>query len=178
MSSPLVGAPIGANVNDVTAGSATDGLGAPAQLGTLVNGIDGTAYVLVQASGAVTASTKAPNAVAIDENFQAALMTTALAGAGHGLGFAPIGTGFPLIPDNSFFWARVGGTNFNARVAASATVDTFLRTTTTAGRLGTASTASAVVFPVVIVAVASASTSAGNTVREVLFPRAASITSV
>jgi hypothetical protein len=105
-------------------------------------------------------------------------MTSALAGAGHGLGFAPIGTSVPLIPDNSFFWARVGGTNFNARVAASAAVDTFLRTTTTAGRLGTASTASAIVFPVVIVAVASASTSAGNTIREVLFPRAPSVTSV
>jgi hypothetical protein len=178
MSRPLVGAPIGANVNDVVAGTTTDGEGAPQILGTVVNGVDGTTYVLVQAGAAITASTKAPNAVAIDENYQAVLMTSALAAAGHGLGFAPIGTGIPVIPDNSFFWARVGGSNFNARVAASTAADTFLRTTATAGRLSATSTASAIVFPVVLVVAASGSTSAGNSVREVLFPRVQSVTSV
>ena len=170
MSRPLVGAPIGANVNEVYPGTAVDGVNAPAQLGTVVAGVDGTTYMLVQAGAAVTASTRAPNAVAIDEDYQAVLMTTALASAGHRLGFAPIGTGIPLIPDNSFFWARVSGSNFNARVAASTAADTYLRTSATAGLLGAGSTASAVYFPAVIVTVASASTSAGNTVREVLFP--------
>jgi hypothetical protein len=110
------------------------------------------------------ASTKAPNAIAIDEDYQAQLMTSALAAAGHGLGFAPQA----VIADNAFFWARIGGSNFNHRAAASTAADTFLRTTITAGRLSATSTASAVAFPAVLVAAASASTSAGNSVREVL----------
>jgi hypothetical protein len=164
MSKPLVGAPIGADVDGVYTGTTTDGANAPAQLGTVVRGIDGTQYVLVQAGASLMASTDAPNAVAIDENYQAALMTTALAAAGHALGFAPQA----VIADNAFFWARTSGSNFNARVAASSAADAFLRTSATAGRLGVGSTASAVYFPAVLVVAASASTSAGNSVREVL----------
>lgn len=160
---------IGANVDRVTAGTTTDGANAEFAMGTRVVGVDGTVYLYCQANGAITTAITSPNAVAIDEDYQARLMTTALAGEGHELGFAPIGSGIDLIPDNSFFWARVQGANFNARVSASAAADTYLRTTVTAGRLGTASTASAVVFTnVVLVTAASASTSAGNSVREVL----------
>lgn len=160
---------IGANVDRVTAGTTTNGVNAEFALGTRIVGVDGTEYVYCQAGAAITTAITSPNAVAIDEDFQAVLMTTALALEGHALGFAPIGSGIDLIPDNSFFWARISGSGFNARVSASASADTYLRTTVTAGRLGTASTASAVVFGnVVIVAAASASTSAGNSVREVL----------
>lgn len=160
---------IGANVNRVSSGTTTNGANAEFPLGTRVIGPDGTEYVYVQAAEAITTAITSPNAVAIDEDYQASLMTTALALNNYELGFAPIGSGIDLIPDNSFFWARVNGSTFNARVSASAAADTYLRTTITAGRLGTASTASAVVFyGVVIVAAASASTSAGNTVREVL----------
>ncbi len=159
----LVGAPLGADMDGVYTGTTTNGQNAPAQLGTVVNGIDGTRYMLVQAGASLMASTKAPNAIAIDEDYQAQLMTTALAGAGHGLGFTPAA----VIADNAFFWARIAGSNFNARVAASSSADTFLRTSATAGRLGTGSTASAVYFPAVLVTAASASTSAGNSVREV-----------
>lgn len=156
---------IGCDVDAVIAGTTTDGEGSPFALGTRVRGADGVEYVLCQAGAALMAATTDPNAVAIDENFQAQLMTTALALAGHELGFAPAA----VIADNAFFWARVAGANFNARVAASAAADTYLRTTITAGRLGTASTASAVVFTgVVLVTAASASTSANNSVREVL----------
>lgn len=159
---------IGVNVNDVSAGTTTDGVNAQFALGTRVVGVDGSVYVYVQAAEAITTAITSPNAVAIDENGQASLMTTALALNNYELGFAPIGSGIPLIPDNSFFWARVQGSNFNARVAASAAADTYLRTTITAGRLGTASTASAVVFTgVVIVVAASASTSASQSVRQV-----------
>lgn len=164
MAKVLVGAPIGADVDNVYTGTTTNGANAPAQLGTVVRGADGTQYVLVQAGEAIMASTKAPNAVAIDEDYQAMLMTTALAAAGHALGFAPQ----IVIADNAFFWARTRGSNFNARVAASSAADTFLRTSATAGRLGVGSTASAVYFPAVLVVAASASTSAGNSVREVL----------
>lgn len=160
---------IGPNVDTVTAGTTTNGELAQFPLGTRIFGEDGTEYVYVQAAEAITTAVTSPNAVAIDEDYQASLMTTALALNNYELGFAPLGTGKDLVPDNSFFWARVAGSNFNARVSASAAADTYLRTTITAGRLGTASTASAVVFyGVVIVAAASASTSASNSVREVL----------
>lgn len=163
--------PIGANPDRVTAGTTTNGESAEFKLGTRAYGPDNTEYVYVQAGAALLAATTDPNAIAIDEDYQAQLMTTALALAGHELGFAPAA----VIADNDFFWARVNGSNFNGRVAASAAADTYLRTTTTAGRLGTTSTASAVVFTgVVLVTAASASTSAGNSVREVLMtkPRA------
>lgn len=159
---------IGANVDRVSAGTTTNGVNAEFPLGTLVNGPDGIEYMYVQAGAALLSATNGPNAIAIDEDYQAQLMTTALASAGHELGFAPQA----IIADNDFFWARVNGANFNVRVAASAAADTYLRTTGTAGRLGTASTASAVVFTgVVIVVAASASTSANNSVREVLMTK-------
>lgn len=160
--------PVGANPDRVTSGTSTDGESAEFKLGTRAYGPDGTEYVYVQAGAALLSATTDPNAIAIDENYQAQLMTTALALVGHELGFAPAA----VIADNDFFWARTNGSNFNGRVAASASADTYLRTTVTAGRLGTASTASAVVFTgVVIVTAASASTSAGNSVREVLMTR-------
>ncbi len=171
MSKPLVGAPIGVDVDAVVAGTTTNGEGSPLQLGSRVNGIDGTEYVLVQAGASLMASTDAPNAVAIDEDYQAQLMTSALAAAGHGLGFAPQA----VIADNAFFWARVGGSNFNHRAAASTAADSFLRTTLVAGRLSVTSTASAVAFPAVLVVAASASTSAANSVREVLAGKLAAV---
>lgn len=159
---------IGANVDRVSSGTTTDGAGAEFPLGTRVHGPDNCEYVYCQAAAALLATTTAANALAIDENYQASLMTTALASAGHELGFAPQ----LVIADNDFFWARVNGSNFNIRAAASAAADTYLRTTATAGLLGTASTASAVVFTgVVLVVAASASTSAANSVREVLMTK-------
>lgn len=178
-SKPLVGAPIGADVDAVVPGKTNDagvyatGAGAPAQLGTVVNGVDGTRYILVQAAStsAAMASARAPNAYAISSTFRAKLMTTALAAAGQGLGFAPQ----KVIAAHDYFWARVSGTGFSARVAASAGASTYLRTTTTAGRLGTASTASSLPFPAVITAAASASNSVGNTVRTVFASQLAPI---
>jgi hypothetical protein len=168
MALTLVGGVIGPNVDEVSSGTTTTGAGAPQPLGTRITGVDGTVYVLVQAastSGAM-ASVKAPNAYAILSTFRAKLVTSAQAAAGLGVGFAPP----KVIVAHDFFWARVGGTGFTARVSAAASAARYLRTTTTAGRLGTASTASAVVVPAVITAVASSSTSAGNTVRTIYAP--------
>jgi hypothetical protein len=109
------------------------------------------------------ATTTAPNAYAILSTYRAKLMTSALAGQGLGLGFAPE----KVIAAHDYFWARISGTGFRARVAASASAAKFLRTTATAGRLGTASTASCFSFQAVITALASASTSVGNTMRTV-----------
>lgn len=158
---------IGPDMDATYAGTTTDGANAPFPLGTRVFDSVGNEYMLVQAAAALMAATTDPNALAIDENFQASLMTTALALASYELAFAPR----LVIADNAFFWARVGGL-FTARVAASAAADTYLRTTITAGRLGTASTASAVVFTgAVITTAASASTSAGNTARSVFMTK-------
>lgn len=168
----ITNGPVGANPDRVTTGTTTNGENREFALGTRAYGPDGCEYVYVQAAEAITTAVTSPNALAIDEDYQASLMTTALALNNYELGFAPIGSGIPLIPDNSFFWARVAGSNFNARVSASAAADTYLRTTITAGRLGTASTASAVVFyGAVIVVAASASTSASQSVREVLLTK-------
>jgi len=159
---------IGANVNQIDTGTTTNGENAKFPLGTRVTGPDNTEYVYVQAAASLLTATTSPNAVAIDEDYQASLMTTALANANYELGFAPQ----LVIADNNYFWARVNGSNFNIRVDASAAADTYLRTTATAGRLGTTSTASAVVFTgVALVVAASASTSAGNSVREVLMTK-------
>ncbi len=166
----LVGGPIGANPDETTAGALVNGTyvtgaGAPANLGTVIQGSDGARYVLVQAAStsAAMASTRAPNAYAVLSTYRAKLMTSAQAAAGLPLGFAPE----KVIAAHDYFWARISGTGFRARVAASASAAKFLRTTTTAGRLGTASTASSIAFPAVITAVASASTSVGNTMRTV-----------
>jgi hypothetical protein len=155
---------IGPNVDQTWPGTTTDGANAPVALGTVVNG-DGITYMLVQAGEAISTTTSEPFALAIDENFQAKKVTTALATERHRLGIAPR----LVIADNDFFYARIGGANIPLRVAASAAANTTLKTTTTAGRLGTASTVSAVAFAgAVIVLVASASTSAGNSIRNAL----------
>ncbi len=173
MALTLVGGVIGPNVDEITSGTATTGAGAPQPLGTTINGVDGTRYVLVQAAStsAAMASTRAPNAYAVLSTFRAKLMTSAQAGQGLGLGFAPE----KVIVAHDFFWARIAGTGFRARVAASASAGKFLRTTATAGRLGTASTASCFSFQAVITAVASASTSVSNTMRTVYASQLAAI---
>lgn len=164
----IITSPVGANPDRVTSGTTTNGQNAEFPLGTEATGPDGAKYVYCQAAAALMTATTGPNAVAIDEDYQASLMTTALALDNYELGFAPQA----VIADNDFFWARTNGANFNGRVSASAAADTYLRTTVTAGRLGTASTASAVVFTgVVLVVAASASTSANNSVREVLMTK-------
>jgi hypothetical protein len=156
---------VGANVNAVYAGTTTDGESAPFPLGTRVKGTDGVQYMMVQAGAAISTTTSEPYALGIDENGQAAKLTTALATAKHKFGIAPR----LVISDNDFFWARVDGPNVPLCVAASTTADVSLRTTTTAGRMSAASTASAVtVQGCCIVLVASASTSAGNSIRNAL----------
>lgn len=147
---------IGANVDDVRDEAQVD-------LGTVLVGVDGTKYVYVQAAASLMASALAANAVAIDEDYQANLMTSALGAAGQKLGFAPEA----VIADDQFFFARIGGSGFRTRLAASTAADVYLRTTTTAGVLSGTSTASAVAFPVVAVSAAGASFGAGFS-KEVL----------
>ena len=173
---------IGPNTDSVTAGTSINGVygtgyGAPMQLGTVITSPNGGEYMMVQAASAsaAMASARAPNAYAILATFRAKLMTSAQAAAGLGLGFAPLA----VIAAHDYFWARIGGTGYSARVAAGASAAKYLRTTATAGRLGTASTASCISFQAVITAIASASTSAGaittNTIRTVYASKLAPI---
>ncbi len=162
----LLGAPLGADIQSVSTTPLFN-------LGARVYGTDGSEFVYVKAGAAITTGINQPNAVAIDEDSNAVLMTTALALAGHELGFAPLAVStadlanVAVIPSASYFFAQTKGSNCLIRASASAAADTYLRTTITAGRLGTASTASAVVFTgVVLVVAASASTSIANSVRE------------
>lgn len=122
-------------------------------LGNRHTGSDGTVWVHVQASGAITQY----DAVGIDENFQAAALTDALAGAGHMIGFAQ-----SAFTDNYYGWVAVEGTNIQCRVAASCVQDTQMWSFTVAGVLDDASSAGAIEIHGVV-AVASVSTATTNT---------------
>lgn len=105
---------IGINLTDVTNGTTTDGVGAKFTLGTRVTGNDNTIWCYVQANGAITQY----NVVAIDENFQAASVTSALAGAGYLAGFAQV-----AFADNQFGWVALCGNNIYVRCAQSCAAD-------------------------------------------------------
>jgi hypothetical protein len=87
------------------------------QLGTRSIGTDGTVWVYVQASGAITQY----DCVAIDENYQAATVTSALAGAGHTPGFAQV-----AFADNEYGWVALEGSNISVRANISCAADALL----------------------------------------------------
>jgi len=125
-------------------------------LGTCVMGTDGTKWVYVQASGAITQY----DAVGIDENYQAAALTKALADAGHQVGYAQV-----AFADNDYGWIACAGSNVSVRVAASCAADVALYTTATAGVLDDTSASQTKLLGAVIV---TAGTSAAVSAREVL----------
>jgi hypothetical protein len=161
LSTPL----LGANVDRVTAGTTTDGVGSEHKLGTQVTGADGVVYQYVQAGEAISTTLNEPYALGIDENFQALKLTATNGLAGHRFGVAPR----QIIADNAFFWARVNGpVPMRVTVSAAADVRLGIGGVGAAGRLMSSVTASAgnmVVEGCKITAAASASTSAGNTIR-------------
>lgn len=160
-----VGSLIGLNLNATVAGTSTDWEGAPFAAGTTVLGTDGGRYTFCQAGAAISTTTSEPYTLAIDENFQAVKITKVLASAGHLIGVAPQ----VVIADNAFFWARMSGSNINMKVAVSCAADTNLWTTATAGILDDTSGATHVaVLGIKLVVSASASQSAGSTIREVI----------
>lgn len=152
----------GIDLSVVTAGTTTDGAGAPYKLGTRVMGTNNSEFVFCQAGAAISTTTKQSYCLAIDENFQAVKVTKALASAGHMIGFAPA----QIIADNAFFWAQTKGSAVPIRVAVSCAADVNLWTTATAGLLDDTSGGSHVaVLGVKLITAASASTSEGNTTR-------------
>lgn len=157
---------LGINLTQVDSSAPSDGSGGPQfNLGETAKGTDGQEYVYVQASGTISSTTTEPYALAIDENYQAAKMTKALAQAGHAIAWAPE----VAIADNEYFWAIKRGSNFNIKVGVSCAADIALYTTATAGVLDDTSGGSHVIVQgVVIVTAASTSASAGSTVREAI----------
>lgn len=96
------------------------------ELGTRVKGANGSEWVYVQASGAITG---AGYVVVIDEAWQAAMATNAAAVYGQQIGVA--GAAFA---DDDYGWVQVFGT-CDIRVAASCAANAVITSTTTAGEL-------------------------------------------
>lgn len=95
-------------------------------LGDTVRTNNDGVYVYVQANGAITQY----HTVAIDENWQAASITTALANAGHKVGFAQV-----AFANDEYGWVELRGNSITATVAAACEPDVALYTSPTAGVL-------------------------------------------
>ena len=119
-------------------------------LGTRVQMQDGGMAVYVQASGAITQY----DAVAIDEDFQAAAATKALVDDGHFIAFAQVAAA-----DNEYIWVHQTGSNINCRVANNCAADVPLYTSSTAGVLDDSSTSQTKIDGVVAVAAVTTETS-------------------
>lgn len=129
-------------------------------LGTVSHGTDGTEWVYVQASGALSQY----YAAGIDEDFQCAALTNTTAAGSPKPAWPQV-----AFADNEYGWVPVRGSNISAKTRASCAADVLLYTTASAGRLDdTVGGSGLAVEGVVLVTAASASTSASNTVREIL----------
>lgn len=131
------------------------------RLGDVGYGTDGTEWVYVQASGALTQY----GCVAIDENYQAAPMTNTLGATSHMVGFAQ--TAFA---NDEYGWVATKGSNISVLVRASCAADVKLYTTDSAGRLDdTVGGSGIAITGVVLVTAASGSAgSGGGLTREVI----------
>lgn len=105
---------------------ATPGTAQDFALGMRRTGTDGTTWLYVQANGAITQYYW----VGIDENYQAAHLTTAMAGDGW-----IVGASQATFADNDYGWIPITGSNVNGFVQASVKVDSPLYTSATAGVL-------------------------------------------
>ena len=119
-------------------------------LGQRVRGNDGTEWVYVQASGAITQYA----AVGIDEDWQAASLTKAIADDGHGIGFAQV-----AFDDDDYGWVAVAGHDIKCLVATSCAADSVLYTHGTAGWLDDTSTSQTKIDGVVATDAVTAATS-------------------
>ena len=122
--------PVDGSVKDLTqATSASNDT-----LGQCVVGSDGTKWIYCQASGAI----RQYDIVAIDEDYTARAVTSALAGAGHRPGFSQF-----AFTDNQFGFIACEGSNISINVASSCAADALLYVGTTGLSAGVADDASA-----------------------------------
>lgn len=95
-------------------------------LGKVVKTRDGGAYMYVHASDDIAQF----DAVGIDENYEAAPLTNAMAQDGWKIGFAQV-----AIADNAFGWVALTGSDIGCNVLTSCAADKPLYTSGTAGKL-------------------------------------------
>lgn len=112
-------------------------------LGTVVRATDGQEFTYVQASGAISQY----DFVGIDENFQAAALTKAIADDGHAIGVAQV-----AFADNDYGWIATKGHNLTGAVLGSCAADVALYTSATAGALDDTSASQTKIDGVVAVA--------------------------
>lgn len=125
-------------------------------LGDRVTAEDGQEYVYIQANGAITQY----DFVGIDENYQAAALTKAMADDGYSIGVAQV-----AFADNDYGWVATRGHNLQGRVGASCAADAALWTSSTAGVLDDASASQTKIDGVVAV---TAETGGAAAAEEVL----------
>ena len=97
-----------------------------ANLGDTAKGTDATEWMYVQANGAITQY----DFVGIDENFQAASLTTAMVGDGWYIGVAQV-----AFSDNDYGWVATRGSNINGNFLTTVAADVALYSSGTAGSL-------------------------------------------
>jgi len=147
--------PLGANFNNVLAGTTTDGAGAEWPLSTLGLGVDGSEWVYVQAGEAITQYMTCY----ITEAGQALKVTKAAVDAGRKLGVAQV-----AFSDNDFGWLmrRSGSDTAKVKVLASAAPNVRLYSSGTAGVLDDTDASQSGVYGIVIRATAGTSAANGN----------------
>lgn len=123
----------------------------------------GRTWVYVQANGAITQY----DFIGIDENYQAAPLTSAMLGDGWFVGAANV-----AFADNDYGWIAVEGANgLTGRLGASCAADAALFSTTTPGVIDDATTGTAIRG--VVAVAANTTTSAGSAEVLLTFPRSA-----
>lgn len=146
------GGTIGVSLTEVVVGTGTSSnQGNEFTLGTRHTAEDGGEYMYCHASGAVAQY----DAVGIDEDFEAAPLTKAMADDGWFVGFAQV-----AIADNEFGWVATQGSNIQAKLLINCAADAVLYTSATAGSLDDASSSQTKIDGVVSVATITAATNA------------------
>jgi len=130
-------------------------------VGQKTQGTDGSVWTYVKASSSISQY----NWVGIDENFQAAPLTKAMADAGWIIGVAQV-----AIASGSYGWVCTQGANVTGGVLASCAADVTLYTSGTAGYLDDAATTQTKIDGVVLVT-ANTLTQATNLEVLLTFPR-------
>lgn len=132
-------------------------------LGTIVNGNAGSTYMYCQASTTLSQY----DCAAIDNNYKANPITTALTTDGMSIGWPQVAVDLAT----PYFWAALQGRTINIRVASSAAANVPLYTTSTAGVLDDA-VANNLVNGVKIVTTQGSTTGLAGTPAYVIFPSA------
>lgn len=95
-------------------------------LGQCVTSANGNVYMRCHAAAALPIF----SFVAVDENFEASLLTKALADDGYFIGATQV-----AVSDNDFFWLAMSGSDIGGLVLVSCAADVIVYTTATAGAI-------------------------------------------